>query len=343
MTAGKLKRKVPTRWLSMRDAIERILTIRQELKEFLKDKCKDIRAKRAYDFLCSYTSTSYCYFLKYALELFTTTNQVLQTAEPMIHKTRRILLDLYKSVLLQFMKKSAFTGKLVTEVDVDLSYNQLDVKDINIGYDTEKFMQEKNMDVEKIKKIKVAAKSFYKTAAKYIRDKLPLEDKVLQNGEAFDISRLQYSSFDSLRYFVERFDALKPKCSMDNLRKQWDSLCIEELPSEILNLQRADAQWGKVAELKGTTGERKYKDVASLALSVLCIPHSNAQCERVFSNVRKIRTDFRASMKADTLEAICIMKMHMQERKTQCYKQVYSIEETNQAKKSTMQYLAKCD
>ena len=66
-------------------------------------------------------------------------------------------------------------------------------------------------------------------------------------------------------------------------------------------------------------------------------------CERVFSNVRKIRTDFRASMKADTLEAICIMKMHMQERKTQCYKQVYSIEETNQAKKSTMQYLAKCD
>ena len=43
-------------------------------------------------------------------------------------------------------------------------------------------------------------------------------------------------------------------------------------------------------------------------LGILTIPHSNTPCERVFSCVRKNKTDQRASLSAQTLEALLLVK-----------------------------------
>ena len=43
-------------------------------------------------------------------------------------------------------------------------------------------------------------------------------------------------------------------------------------------------------------------------LGILAIPHSSSHCERIFSTVRKNRTDQRASLSDDTLKALLILK-----------------------------------
>ena len=43
-------------------------------------------------------------------------------------------------------------------------------------------------------------------------------------------------------------------------------------------------------------------------LGILTIPHSSANCEMVFSGVRKNKTDTRSSMGDDTLEALMVEK-----------------------------------
>ena len=48
--------------------------------------------------------------------------------------------------------------------------------------------------------------------------------------------------------------------------------------------------------------------LALVMLGVLAIPHSSSHCERVFSTVRKNRTDQRASLSDDTLEAMLVLK-----------------------------------
>ena len=71
-------------------------------------------------------------------------------------------------------------------------------------------------------------------------------------------------------------------------------ICDTEISSE----DDCDAVtfWLNVHSLKSAMGSLKYDNLSTLALQLLAIPTSNADSERVFSLVRKIKTDFRASL-----------------------------------------------
>ena len=51
-----------------------------------------------------------------------------------------------------------------------------------------------------------------------------------------------------------------------------------------------------------------FPNVAKVMLGILTIPHSNAGCKRIFSCVRKNRTDQRASLLAKTMDSLMVMK-----------------------------------
>ena len=53
--------------------------------------------------------------------------------------------------------------------------------------------------------------------------------------------------------------------------------------------------WVGVYNMESLMGEQKYKNLATVALWLLSIPTSNADNERVFSHVRRIKIDFRSS------------------------------------------------
>lgn len=46
-------------------------------------------------------------------------------------------------------------------------------------------------------------------------------------------------------------------------------------------------------------------------LCILPIPHSNAECERLFSQVKKNRTEFRSLLLDETIENLLIMKYNL--------------------------------
>ena len=72
---------------------------------------------------------------------------------------------------------------------------------------------------------------------------------------------------------------------------------------EILTYHRMDMIWGHLRE--------KLPNLSKVALSLLTIPHSNAAEERVFSLVRKNKTDFRANLDLETsLSSIITIKMN---------------------------------
>ena len=43
---------------------------------------------------------------------------------------------------------------------------------------------------------------------------------------------------------------------------------------------------------------------------LLCLPHGNADCERVFSQLRKINAEYKKRMKQKTLTALLLVKMN---------------------------------
>lgn len=62
--------------------------------------------------------------------------------------------------------------------------------------------------------------------------------------------------------------------------------------------------WLGVRSMKSPMGDSKYLNLSTLALQLLSIPASNADCERVFSLVRRIKTDFRSSLHTDTISSL---------------------------------------
>ena len=64
----------------------------------------------------------------------------------------------------------------------------------------------------------------------------------------------------------------------------------------------------KIGSMKDVLGEPVFKNLAAVMKGILTIPHSSAHCECVFSCVRKNRTEQRASLGDDTLEALLVIK-----------------------------------
>ena len=88
------------------------------------------------------------------------------------------------------------------------------------------------------------------------------------------------------------------------------SSCIKE---------RIDENWFKIGQIKDETRILISKDLSTFMLSILTIPHSSTRCERVFSTVRKNKTDQRSSMLDKTLESLLVKKSRPGESCTRFY------------------------
>ena len=69
-----------------------------------------------------------------------------------------------------------------------------------------------------------------------------------------------------------------------------------------------DKTWAEIGRLKDEDGDATMNELSQVMRSILTIPHSNAHCERIFSTVRKNRTEQRASMGDDLLESLLLLK-----------------------------------
>ena len=59
--------------------------------------------------------------------------------------------------------------------------------------------------------------------------------------------------------------------------------------------------------------------LANLMLGILVIPHSNADSERIFSQVRKNRTETRPNLSVSTLSSLMVLKTYMTSMDKKCY------------------------
>lgn len=122
----------------------------------------------------------------------------------------------------------------------------------------------------------------------------------------------QSAKSTSLLYFLERFPCLIPEdVKKDTVIEQfavYQSTDLKTALGEEWLKSRMDEQWKQIALLTDENGNIFFHELSEVMLAVLTIPHSSAHCERVFSTVRKNRTDQRSSLSDDTLQALLTLK-----------------------------------
>jgi hypothetical protein len=243
----KVLKYVPTRWLSLKPCLKRLLQLWKPLREFFKKECASLsgsgkRPQRAYEFLKSHTAKWHCMFLVYALEIFDAPSTELQAEKPLIPFSLSIQQRLYKNVLIRFLKPTAFVAKDLTEVNMDLAYERKSDECLSVGEEARNFMVKNKFDSKKTKAVCSSARMFYSTAAKKLLKVLPLKDPVLIHAEVFDLTKVKTKSFASVKYFVDNYPVAKPECPIDLLESEFLELQVHDIACDVLEMNRVDEQ-----------------------------------------------------------------------------------------------------
>ena len=141
--------------------------------------------------------------------------------------------------------------------------------------------------------------NFYEHFIKKQLKVFPFESQVLHAPEFLDpINSLSITSsvFDMIENIAIEFD--KALTKLEHHEFVCDTEICPENDGDVITFRL------KVHSLKSAMGSLKYENLSILALQLLAIPTSNADSERVFSLIRRIKTDFRASLSPETVSAL---------------------------------------
>lgn len=98
------------------------------------------------------------------------------------------------------------------------------------------------------------------------------------------------------------------------LDDEWRRLPLVNIPVEINSEDQPDTFWGKLKKWKSPTGESEFAYLSQFALDALCLPHSNADCERVFSKVNLIKTKTRSRLITEIINGSLLAAQCVQEK-----------------------------
>ncbi|XP_063743299.1 uncharacterized protein LOC134866984 [Eleginops maclovinus] len=300
------------------------------------------RVQRACQHLQDPTFHLYCYFLSAVLPIFDEANTLLQLDKPCIQILHRTLTTQLKNLLNRFVKPQVINAAAkVHQVPFREPSNQKSNETLFIGQNTRDFIRD-HPELEELQLAQVfsAVRAFYMKAVEYMVKKFPYDDPVIRNASVADMSARDSADFNSVRYFTGRFPCLKMSAEeMDKLEGQFMTYQTDALPESITSCDRPDTQWHLMSQLKDGNGHLKYPLLCKVMLAILCIFHSNADCERIFSLVTKNRTEFRPSMGMETLSNLITHKQFMVAKGSVCYKQAYSKTTLAKAKSATYDHL----
>ncbi|KAH8042271.1 hypothetical protein HPB51_021355 [Rhipicephalus microplus] len=137
-------------------------------------------------------------------------------------------------------------------------------------------------------------RKYFTVTCDYIRHKFSLKNETLNKAEVANLKFLNDASFTSLRFFVESFPQILPQGknesrveAFDALEGEFAELQAHRISEDILSEERIDVQWSEVGRITSVDEEVKFGRVSKMMLQLLAIPHSNAECERIFRMVKK--------------------------------------------------------
>lgn len=161
---------------------------------------------------------------------------------------------------------------------------------------------------ENVHNFKKNCRQFLVVLCNGIKKRFAFDDPLLRGMSIFEpslacCSKRSYNS--SLYPFIELVARAKPT-DLQRVDDEWRQLPFEELPDEIRSEKEVDVFWHKLSQLNNNEGDRKFTVLPAFVLTVLSLPHSNADVERVFSKVTNTRSKLRNRLKTKNVEGCCL-------------------------------------
>jgi hypothetical protein len=138
-----------------------------------------------------------------------------------------------------------------------------------------------------------------------LNKRLPLDNLVIQDLKFLNPQTAMTGTIASIAGVAARFPNVVPESQLQSLDQEWRQLIFDEEISDLADscaTSPAEVFWGKVSV------NEKYKILGTFVKAMLCLPVSNADCERVFSQVNLIKTEHRNRFSTEGVASVIFVK-----------------------------------
>lgn len=312
----KLLHVSQTRWLSHQMAVQRLLEQWKPLTLYFTNKVMEDRLQIASSILDSLKDPSlflYFTFLNYILPKFNTLNLLFQRHEPTIQVLHKRCNDLYIDLLRSYMKREELDRvNDITSIDPEDTSKFLPSNQIYLGADIHVLLQSEDYRsrTDMVRGVRVRCRHFMISACQEIKKRFPLNSKKLQMCSIFSVdkfldeqSRVQMPSLSDLAL---EFPRIYPN-NYQQLDNEWRNIENVMIPDSIRQIKNPEYFFKELSTLTDEFGDAYFTLLPKFALTILSLPTSNVDVERIFSKVNLIKTKQRNKISTLTLTSLIIV------------------------------------
>lgn len=303
-----------TRWLSLKACVDRILEQFPALKEYFRlssfeDPSKTL--EQIHSTMENCFTIIYLEFMSYTLGLLTNFNKLFQSEGPLLYMLKPEIEKLLKIVVMNFMNieyiRTLDTIMIVSPQNIQY---HVPLTDIYIGVNaTTSITNLKNnssVDSNEVIKFFKSCQEFYIELVVDIKKRFVFDDPVFKCIAVTDPALIKQFSVKSLNHVIERFPVLNSLISSpQELDMEWRELALMDI-EPINNNSSNDIMmyWRKVFLLKNSIGDIYFPNICITMRLLLILPVSNASVERLFSDLKNIKTLHRNKLQTQSIIGI---------------------------------------
>lgn len=344
----KILKHCSTRWLSLEKCVDRLLHHWPALQSYFnshEDVEKPGRVKRCASYLSNPEMRLYFNFISFILQPLNDFNTMFQADESRIGYLKDEITILLRKFMGKFVKAKVIqSAEDLTDVPFKDTECQLHDNIIAIGVTTRAYMVDHADDIppSALSRFFTSIRKFYESVTAKMLAKFPFKDPVISSLRFLNPTTRGGLQPSILTDLARRFPSLIPKDQWDQLEAEF--LDFQTIPSmELPNFSedtRTDIFWGEVIAMKNRiTNTPRFPLMAKIVRAVMTIPNSNAECERIFSMMKKIHTDTRSNLDNSTLCALLTVKVNNTQK---CHSFKPSKDILKTAKKACVGYNISC-
>lgn len=316
----KLLHPSQTRWLSVHSAINRILEQFEPLKLFFIDAVTSndvLAAENILEKLQDPETRLFLEFLDFVLPLFNGLNREMQSESPKIHVIFKNVCTVLKTLYESFLKRSYINSTQIENIEHKNPRNFLPLEEMYLGakVNISLIKNQGLLSKEKRENFYLKCLDFFVEGCSQILNRFPLRNNILKKMTFLDPEIVKNGSVGSIADIVSNFPNLISNEEIQTIDTEWRLLRnhpdIKEFDSD------CQLFWSNVRNLRLGNTTVAFPTLCKFVQNILCLPHSSANVERVFSAVNLLKTNQRNRLESSTISGILQTKQYLGSNK--CY------------------------
>lgn len=304
----KILQSSQTRWLSLNSVVNRVLEQFNALKLFFQSQHlqeRDKKAEQIFGVLNDPLTKLYLQFLQYVLPFTVHLNQEFQSEQPKIHTLHERMATVYKTFLEFYLNPEYIKNTPLENIQYRNPVNFMDINNMYFGAEVMIALStncNNTLRKEDIHNFKLRCLDFYIECCHQIYKRFPFNQEHIKSLKLLSfLEPKNIPGIQSIAVTASKFPNLSKSVSISDLDREYRLM----RNMENINFdQDFMTFWTHIFTLKQNDNTEYFPNLSIFVKKILCLPHSSATVERIFSSINLNKTKIRNRLCNETIEGI---------------------------------------